>query len=285
MKTKQIIFRTMLVIATSGLVLTGCRKEKQEDSDTSGSTDNAMAEATFNDVANISDEAGISGSLSNYKNGNQDMGGILSSSCATIGLQNANTSNQDTLTIDFGTANCLCADQRYRRGKVIVYFTGLYKDSASTHTVTFNNYFVDDNQVLGTKTVTNKGHVTNGKLTFDISVNGQIVLANNAGTITWTSTRKRVWTNGESTWNWNDDTYAISGSANGTDRTGKTFTATITNDLIRNMALGCRRHFTAGSFDFTPQGKAVRTVDFGTGACDNIATVTINGKTYTVYMK
>lgn len=284
MKTKQVIFKSMLVIATSGLILTGCRKEKNEDNDTSGSSDNAYAEATFNDVNNIADEAGISGSLSNYKTG-QDLGGILASSCATITLQNANTGNQDTLTIDFGPNNCQCADQRYRRGKVIVYYSGMYKDSASTHTITFSNYFVDDNQISGTKTVTNKGHITNGNLTFDVVVNGQIDLANNAGTITWSSNRTRVWTSGESTIFWNDDVYSISGSATGTDRNGKSFSATITTPLVRNMALGCRRHFVSGVFDFVPQGKPTRTVDFGNGACDNVATVTINGKTYTVYMK
>lgn len=284
MKTKRTILKSLLVIATTGLVLTGCRKEKNEDNDTSGATDNAIAEGYYNDVNNIADEGGVSGSVSNYKNGT-DLGGILGSSCAVVTLKKLNTTNQDTVVIDFGTVNCLCADQRYRRGQIIVYYTGNYIDSNATHTINFNNYFVDDNQVLGSKTVLNKGHVTNGKLTFDINITGQIILANNAGTISWSSARTRVWTSGESTIFWYDDTYSITGSATGTDRNGKTFSALVTSPLVRNMALSCRRHFVSGTFDFTPQGKAVRTVDFGNGACDNLATVTINGKTYNINLK
>jgi hypothetical protein len=280
MKTNRIILATVL-LATAAFVFTGCRRE-EEDTDTSASGDNALAESTFNDVTNISDEAGYNGSLSNYRSGDNE--GVLSA-CATITVDSLNTADQDTIHINFGTTNCTGNDGRNRRGEIIVYYTGRYRDSASVHTITFNNYYVNDNQVLGTKTVTNLGHNSAGHLVYDIDVNGSIVLANNEGTITWNSQRQREWVSGEGTMTWGDDMYSITGTATGTGANGNSYTMNITSPLIRNMALGCRRHFVQGTFELTPSNKPMRTVDFGSGACDDVATVTINNNTYTIHLR
>ena len=284
MKTNRLLLFALLTASISAAFITGCRKD-EEDNDTSASGDNAFAEATFNDVNNIADEAGYSGSVSAYRLGSGNDEGSLLTSCATVTFDSLNTADQDTIHINFGTTNCTGNDGRQRRGEILVYYSGRYRDSASTHTITFNNYFVDDNQVLGTKTVTNNGHNAAGHLVYSINVSGQIILANNGGTITWNSQRQREWTQGESTLIWSDDVYSITGSASGTGANGHNFTVTITNPLIRNMALGCRRHFTQGTFTLTPDNKPTRTVDFGNGACDDIATVTINSHTYTIHLR
>ncbi len=139
----------------------------------------------------------------------------------------------------------------------------------------------------GTKTVTNNGHNAAGHMNWSIAVNGTVVKANGQGTVTWTSTRDREWLAGESTpFIWADDEYGVTGTASGTSAKGVSFNVTITSQLVRKIA--CPKHFVTGTFDFTPGTKPVRHVDFSppsNGACDNIATVTINGKTYTVTMK
>lgn len=284
MKTKRFLTASITVLVAASMAFTGCRRD-EEDTDTSAAADNAFAESCFSDVTNIADEAGISGSLSNYRLGDPNTGGLLSV-CATVTFGNINTADQDTITIDFGSVNCTCNDGRNRRGKILVYYSGQYRDSAAEHTITFDNYYVNDNQVLGTKTVTNLGHISPaGNLVYDIDVNGQIVLANGDGIITWTSQRQREWTAGESTGVWYDDMYSITGTASGTSANGENFTVNITNPLIRNMALGCRRHFTQGTVELTPGNRPMRTIDFGTGACDDIATVTINNHTYTIHLR
>lgn len=283
MKTKRIILKSLFVIATVSLVMTGCKKDKEsdEDNDTSSSNENAIAEASYNDVDNICDEAGRNGSVSNYKMESTD--GLLSSACATVTIDTV--SNPHIMTINFGSTNCLCLDGRYRRGSIRVSYTGRYRDSASSHTITFNNYYVNENQIKGTKTVVNQGHITNGDLTYHVTVNGEILLANGGGTVTHVSDRTRVWLEGEGTSIWSDDKYSISGTANGKNSNGKSYTMTITSPLIRNMALGCRKHFVQGTFELTPDGKATRTIDYGSGACDNQATVTIKEKSYTITLK
>lgn len=284
MRTKGFLTATLTVLAASSLMFTGCRRD-EEDADTSAASDNALAEAIYSDVTNIADEAGRTGGLSNYRTGDPNNGGVLST-CATVTVNSVNTADQDTITVDFGSVNCTCNDGRNRRGQVIVYYSGNYIDSASVHTVTFNNYYVNDHQVLGTKTVTNLGHNAAGHLVYDINVNGTIHLASNQGTITWTSQRQREWTTGENTpLLWSDDMYSITGSASGTSAAGENFTVNITSPLIRNMQVGCRRHFTQGVVQVTPGSRPMRTIDFGTGACDDLATVTINNNTYTIHLR
>lgn len=283
MNTKKIVIGTAAILMSLSISMTSCRKDNSKDSDTSGAEDNALATKSFDDMGQISNEA-ANGGVGSFKLVGND--GILSA-CATI--------NHDTalnkITIDFGSTNCLCNDGRYRRGKIYVTYTGIfYWDSLGNITITTaptDDYFVNDHQVMGTKSVTNKGHNSLNHMNWDISVNGSIVKPNGQGTITWTSTRNREWLAGESTWlNWYDDEYGITGSASGTSAKGVQFSVNITKQLVRKMS--CPKHFTDGSFDFTPGTKPVRQVDFSppnNGACDDIATVTINGKTYTVHMK
>lgn len=92
--------------------------------------------------------------------------------CATITFDTA--ASPKTLTIDFGTTDCLCGDGNYRRGKILVSWTGPYRDSGSVRTITFDQYFVNYNQLQGTKTVTNNGTNGSGHPTFTVTVNGSV---------------------------------------------------------------------------------------------------------------
>lgn len=282
MRTRLFIFQILLVTGLLLLAFASCRKDKEEDTDTTSSRDNAFAEATYQDVANITEEAAKTGTLSNYRISGTE--GLLSA-CATVTHDSINNSNPDTITVDFGTVNCTGSDGRNRRGKIIISYSGRYRDSLTTINITFDNYFVNDNQVLGTKTIVNNGHNAAGHLVYTITVNGEIRLASNGGTITWTANKVREWTSGENTLVWADDIYSITGSATGTGASGNQFSANITSPLIRNMAVGCRRHFVKGTVELTPANKPMRVIDYGNGTCDDVATVTINGNVYTVQLR
>ena len=276
MQTKNIM-KYLMVAATVGMIFTACRKEKDNDNDTGAAADNALAEGTYNDVHNIADQAST-GSLTSFMptgNGGEERG--ILSACATI--TNDTTVVPHMLTINFGTTNCMCLDGRNRRGIINVSYSGKYRDSASTHTIIFTNYFVNDNEIKGSKTVTNNGHNSAGHLTYSISVTGTIIKANGGGTITWASTRTREWIAGENTLTWADDVYLITGSASGTSAAGNAFSINITKALRKEI--GCP-HFVSGTVTITPSGKATRVLDYGNGSCDDNATVTINGNTYNI---
>jgi len=290
MKIKHLFFSLSVLVVAASLILTGCRKHKEKDDDTSGVQDNALAEGSFNDIGQISDEAS-KGSVSSYKDISSV--GILSA-CASVKFDTLNHADKDSITVTFGDANgnnCLCNDNRYRRGKLYIEYTAgkHYWDSTADVTIRTaptDNYFVNDNQVKGTKNIHNNGHNSAHHLNWSINVNGTIVKANGQGTLLWTSSRNREWISGEITpLNWTDDIYSITGSANGTSVAGNNFTAQIdaSDPLIKKNNCWW---ISAGKFSFDPgNGKPVRYVDFGyspnqSGSCDNWASITINGNTY-----
>lgn len=279
MKTKQIKIGIAIIAIAFTSIVSSCKKKTSEekDSDTSSATDQSLASTSVNDLTSIADEVGRSNSVSSFKTTESS---ALLSSCASVSFDTIAAAK--TVTINFGTTNCLCNDGRYRRGILKLNFTGRYRDSLTVITVTPTNYFVNDNQVLGLKTIKNKGHNAANHLVYEINANISVIKAGGAGTVLWNSTRQREWLTGENTLSWLDDTYSITGNASGTSASGNTFTSVITSPLIRNMAFACRRHFTAGILEHTPSGKATRYINYGSGACDDQATVTINGNVYTI---
>ncbi len=259
---------------------TSCRKQEQEqDTDTNSVSENFLATNITNDLANISDEAKKTNSVSSFKT---EQTQALLSSCATLQFDTANITSPNTFTVNFGATNCLGNDGRYRRGSLVVNYNGKYRDSATVITITPLNYFVNDNGVSGTKTIKNLGKNALGNLVYQFNDNVTVTKANNGGTFTWVSNRQREWIAGQTTINWLDDKYSITGSASGTNSNGRSYTSTITKPLIRDMGIACRKHFVSGIIAHTPSNKPTRTIDFGNGACDGKATVTINNKTYTI---
>jgi hypothetical protein len=282
MKIKQLTLGLAIVAIVSSCIFSSCKKKttEEKDSDTAAAVDQSLASTTVNDMTNISDEAANSGTTSTLSSFRTSESSAVLSSCAIISFDTLAAAK--TVTVNFGTANCLCNDNRNRRGSIIISFTGRYRDSNTVITVNPQNYFVNDNQVTGSKTIINKGHNAAHHLVYAINANIQIIKANGGGTITWQSNRQREWTAGENTFTWSDDMYSITGSASGTTSNGNSFTSLITSPLIRNMSFACRRHFTQGILEHTPAGKATRYIDFGNGTCDNQATVTINGTVYNI---
>lgn len=276
MRTKP-VFRSLTIGMALIFSLTGCRREFfLADSDTSPAADFSMAETYYNDAANISDEAATTGDVEFLKSGQDSYTGCFTVTRDTL-------SSPRVVTIDFGSSNCMCNDGRNRRGKIIVTYTGAYRAAGTVITVSYDNYFVNDNQLLGTHTITNMGTNGSGNVYYTVDVNGQVALSN-GGTVTWTSSRTREWIAGYSTPECSDDIYSITGSASGTRANGMQVTAVITSPLIRNMDPNCRRHFTQGVIEITPENHPVRILDYGNGDCDNTATVTINGNTYTIML-
>lgn len=298
MKIKHIFLSAAVLLMVVVLVFSACRRKDTTDKDTTSAEDNTLADKSFEDIGQISNES-AKGSVSSYKT--IDDGGILSGSCATVTIVR-NPDSSGTITVDFGSVACLCKDNHWRQGKLFISYTKGYHnrgywDSLCSITVSTspdNSYFVGSDQstmhqLIGTKTITNKGHNFSHHMNWDIAANGEVIKANGQGTIQWQSQRNREWIQGENTpLLWTDDVYGLTGNANGTSANNTQYTVNITSQLIRKMDPGCIRWFTAGTLDFTPGSKAVRHVDYSpphNGQCDNVATVTINSITYTVYMK
>lgn len=281
MKKKSVIIAIVFLI--SGLVLSSCIKEKK-DYDTSFSQDNAYVENVFNNVSNIADEAF---ELSSNRSSLELASSYYLSECTEVILDLS--ANPYLLSIDFGEENCLCNDGRYRRGKILTTFTGMYREPGTIITHTLENYFVDNDEVVGTMIVTNTGLNEQGYMQYDVNVNGELRKANDGGIIVYTSDRIHEWIEGRESFEVMDDVYLISGTASGesSDNASEgsntmlmsTWQMHTTSPL--RVALNCN-WVSAGTLVVNASGWDEAIIEYGSGDCDNEIFVIYNGKTYTV---
>ena len=275
MKKNSVLFNSKFIILAfvSVFVISSCHKPATTE-DTGYATEQFTSEKTFNDVQTIADQAS---NLSTGGSLNFRTSGTTFGPCATV------TKTPGNIVIDFGTTDCICLDGRTRRGKILITYTGNYADSGSVHTITFDNFYQNDNKVTGTKTVTNMGHNALGQPYFNVSVTGSVTLAG-GGTIYASWSRVRTWTNGYNTpTDCSDDVYSISGSGKITRANGTNVTTTISNTTPLIVAHNCK-WIEAGTITFTLPDGLNRVLNYGdTPNCDNIAIVTLaNGKTRTI---
>lgn len=187
-----------------------------------------------------------------------------------------------TLTIDFGPTNCLCPDGRYRRGKIVVVFTTDTPTRRAGAIVTRENYFVNDNQHTATRIFTDLGA---GSFTIDVP-SASIVRANNGGTHSWTANWTFTQKEGYGTAVTSDDVYSVTGGAKGTNRKGMGYDTKIQAPLVKRG--DCYKYYVAGVVSITNSNGKTLLLNYdpsGTQACDNTASVTVNGRTKTIALR
>ncbi len=275
-----LFFNTALLTVAIFIFMASCHRKAKDtltNTDDNGgyASDNVKMEQNSSDVVSMADIAAATNSGSGLRTSGTTIGG-----CATV--TNDSVGAIHTLTIDFGTSNCTCLDGKNRRGKIIVTYTGRYKDAGSTHTITYNNYFVNDNQLSGLKTVTNMGTNTSGQVYYTVTVNDTLNLGAGNGQIVWAGSRTRTWLSGYDTHVWSDDSYEISGTTTLTRANGNMFTMNIITPL--KVAYGCA-WIKSGKATVTRPSGVTATLDYGDGNCDNEAQLTIGTHTYNITLK
>ncbi|MFI5149775.1 MAG: hypothetical protein ACHQRM_08595 [Bacteroidia bacterium] len=290
-----------------GLTMSSCKKSTPNNpasEETTTSSDNALAEHTVSDMTEMSAQAsdGSSGLASYRVEPGYDP--VLALGCATVAYNAA--AKTDTITFN----GSMCMDGKTRSGQLILNWSGStggavhYRDPGFSCSITSNNYVVNNYAVnINNKTVTNTtpsgfNPMTTNE-TWAINANISVTKPSGGGTFTWICSRVKTLLNTSDTSvfhgvgptsraiTWSKARIGVTGSANGTTATGLTYTATITNQLIRDFG-GCnisgQHPFIKGTIQFTPSGHPTRTIDYGNGTCDLTYTVTVNGNTYTLTM-
>jgi hypothetical protein len=284
---KLILFKNALLLSAALTVgLVACKKTDDttnnnnsanvSDEDRGYGADQARLERENNDVIAIADIAAKTGHNNLLKT--TEMNEL--SGCATI----THDTVLNLITIDFGNTPCTGIDGKNRSGKILVSYTGQYKDSGSNHSISFDNYVVNGNQITGSKTVSNMGTNNSGAYYYTITVTDTVwmgTVTSNNGFICWNGNRTRTWVSGYNTNTRSDDSYDISGTTTVRRLNGNMFIATITSPL--RIAFGCA-WISQGTIQFTPQNNTnnSRVLDYGNGNCDSQATLTINGVSYNI---
>ena len=272
-RTKSIVFAFVFLLTFGSVMFIACKKTATEDKKTPNyraASDNSMAELVFGGAFSQEDKA------------QKTAKSMDTSSCPAVSITGSNYPY--TYTIDFGS-HCVCSDSRIRSGKIISVIDKPYLDSTSHVVSTFNNYYETINNVdyhlEGTQTITNIGHNSLGHPIYTVVVQDGSV-SSTYGTIHWISNRQNEFIAGYDTWvNPFDDAYLVTGSSSGTDINGSAFQVNIVNPLL--WQFNCW-YVKSGSIEIVNSGYPTITVDYGNGACDNIATVSWDNTTITISM-
>ncbi|MFT3793402.1 hypothetical protein [Flavobacterium sp.] len=179
-------------------------------------------------------------------------------------------------TIDFGATNCILWNGNRVRGKIILTFTNDFANDTRTIAYAFDNFYHNDRHVEGNRTVV-KRILENGHPQATISL-ALTVTVPNGTVLTRNGERIREFTDGYDTWlNLSDNVFAYTGSwTTSNSTTGITHTATVNSPVI--VKWNCLHWIVSGTVTYNRSSdNATAILDYGDGACDDEATVTING--------
>jgi hypothetical protein len=208
------------------------------------------------------------------------------STTITIDFAADNTSQvpHGTITVNFGTDGCTDIKGNVRKGKVIVEFKGRRFMPNSTVTTTTDGYSINGVTLEGTRVVTNVTGSTEENPKFNVVVtNGKATWPDNS-TATREVNRVHEWIRAANPLN---DQWNVTGTASGTNRNGKEYEMTITSALVykRECAISAKVFMAVqGTKELTVNGRLI-TIDYGTGDCDKIVTISADGQSKQVEVK
>ncbi len=249
------------------LLFVSCKKDTN-DTLISGATDYTVAEALFTDIFRITDAA-MKTEPGVYRIGPLNALAVCSNNSLSPALPD--TTFPKILTIDYGLVNCTGADGRKRRGKIVANINNKYRNAGTSATLSLVNFAINDHKITGSVVITYNGpsytlNVQNGRIT---TPEGEA--------ISFQSVTTREWSVGSATQDPNDDIYLITGSSNGTGRQGVNFTTAIKTGLRSEPFC---RSITTGTLEIVINSKNNATIDYGTGACDDDATMVFDKRTF-----
>ncbi|MFZ4634340.1 MAG: hypothetical protein ACOYNO_09075 [Saprospiraceae bacterium] len=211
----------------------------------------------------------------------EERGGNSGSGCPTITFAQPQGTWPNTITIDYGSA-CTRPDGRVLKGKIIINQSADLFTPGATRTVTHENFFVDDVQVLGVKTWTNNGVDNIGQFSFSKVAQGMQLIYADGTSVSWNTSRTNTLVEGNNTTTHLDNVWSIVGTTSGKNRNGETFSVTTTEPMIKKA--GCR-WINEGLLNLTRENRTA-TLDFGNGVCDRWGTLTIdNGTVITIRLR
>jgi hypothetical protein len=294
--THSFLTKSLVVLAISAVgIMTSCTDDQNSVSinDTNNVQEEAITESYFEDVDDIATIA-VSADVSTLTGSRESASGRQGVkpedsrfTCATVTFEFATDNSlavpHGYITIDFGAG---CTDPRgnVRKGIVKIEFKGRRFMPDSKIITTLENYSINDIKLEGIRTVTNTSASLETNPKFNITVQGGKATWPDGKTATHEINRTREWVRAINPLN---DKWLVTGTAAGTNREGKTYQMEITKALVyKRECAASNKVFAAveGTKVLNIDGKTI-TVDYGSGTCDKLVTITINGQTKEVEIK
>lgn len=171
-----------------------------------------------------------------------------------------------TVIINYGDG-CVCRDGKFRKGAVVLHFTGPIRRSGSVLTITFRDYYVNRAHIEGTKRITNLSAGTMHKFSVNVE-EGKISWDNGRG-FHYEGRKVILQKKGADTRTVADDVYEITGDDKTIYANGGIVVKNTETPLIK--IIGCK-WLVQGKLKILINNRSLF-IDYGTGDCDNKATL------------
>lgn len=266
------------------LFLTSCGNLEDWTPDTTSSTeDHSSAQSEFDDINSLVEKS-IQSIEDIPRPPHQKPNATMDTISQSVVCAIVTANRQDSIVLDFGTG---CSDIYgvERSGKIMIHYTGKYKDEGAVITVALLDYVVDGVSVAGSKTVINLGYV-NGNLQWEIDVDDAELEDSDGNQYSWESLRYRTLTETDSSFITLDEVYEVHGTASGVDRDGVSYEVVVNENNPLEIDIECwltTRMPKSGIITISPEGKLDREVDYSAGGvCDRQVDLTIGENTVTL---
>jgi hypothetical protein len=272
----------LMVAAAAILLIHSCSKDNSSVSlsskDVASMQDEVYADALYQEV----DNSVISNTTA------MDMVGFSSTavkSTATDGdCVNITVDHPDSvtfpkvITLDYGTG-CTRGfkdDTISLKGKIIVTITDRWFVTGSKHIVTFDNFYINNVKIEGTRTITNNGLNAKNHLELGVVLQNGKITFNDTAFMTRDENHVREWIRKNDPMN---DTMLITGTANGINVQGETYQRLITSPLVlvHCQNFPWRWAIVGGTVQITNSVTGVTTVDYSSSGCSGAVVFIKNG--------
>jgi hypothetical protein len=271
MKIKQFLFAFTMLTLVIGF--NSCKKDKESVAEEFETTFELSGDqAVTNNLSQDAEDVFLEVAQDNNIAGNfapEPVNNIIP--CATVTITSA-SGFPKTIVIDFGTS---CTHNGITRsGKINVTLTDSVRKPGSIATMTFTNYFVNLYKIEGTYKWTNTS--TANTRSWDRVTTGGKITAPNGKYWNHEGSRSVTQTAGVGTPTPTDDIFSVfPGTHTVTNSSNLSRTCTILEALQRKVSCA---NIDKGKIKV--QGpNHYATIDFGDGTCDNLALLSIDGRT------
>jgi hypothetical protein len=281
MKTGKSIVGLMLAVTVGILLTQSCSKDNTgtlTSNDLTAAQDDAYASALEQDVDNT-----VISNVTSLDANSYSPVGMKSTdgdgSCVNITVSHPDSTHfPKVITLDYGDGctTIFNGDTITRKGQIVITLTNRWFVAGAQQIVTFNNFFINDVQIEGTKTITNKGLNNKNHLEMEFQLENGKITFNDTAYITRNADHIWEWIR---SWNPLTDTISITGSANGINVKGQNYERLITSPLI---LVHCPEYhwrwvIVAGTVQITNSETGVTTLDYSSSGCDGTVVINKNG--------
>lgn len=284
MKVRKVFMGLMAVAGlTTVLFMQSCSKDDKgsvSETDIALARDDAYADALYDEVDNL-----VVAEMAILDGNDYATDALKSTSeivCYTVTVDHPDTiTYPKVVTIDFGEGCSVVfnGDTITRSGQVIITLTNRWFVLDAQQVMTFNNFYLNNAKIEGTRTITNLG--VNNQNRPEISVeleNGKVTFADDTY-LTRTASHVRAWARQPNPVN---DTVFITGTASGINTLGENYAREITEPLVlvRCSAFQYRWVVAGGKVDITNSVHGIITIDYNGSGCTGNVVVNKNGSQY-----